>query len=74
MKLIKTGLLVIMSLLIRVPLMAQGFVPPAEGNAVVYFTRVSSYGGAVSFEFFHNDEFIGIFKKKNYMRLSLIHI
>ncbi len=47
---------------------AQGFPPPAEGNAVVYFTRVSGYGGAVSFEYFDNDKYIGIFKGKNYMR------
>lgn len=68
MKIIKTGLLVLMSLFVVAPAMAQGFITPAEGNAVVYFTRVSGYGGAVSFEFFHGEEFIGIFKKKNYMR------
>ena len=71
MKFIKTGLLVIMCLLIKVTSMAQGFNPPDEGNAVVYFVRVSSYGGAVSFEFFHDEEFIGIFKKKNYMRYEV---
>ncbi len=49
----KASFLVIMSLFIIAPAMAQGFTPPAEGNAVVYFTRVSNYGGAVSFEFFH---------------------
>jgi hypothetical protein len=48
--------------------LAQGFVPPAEGKAVVYFTRVSSYGFAISFEYFHNDKYIGVFKGKNYMR------
>jgi hypothetical protein len=46
----------------------QGFVPPAEGKAVVYFTRVSGYGFAVSFEFFHQDKFIGDFSGQNYMR------
>jgi len=71
MKAIKIGLLVLMSLFVIVPAMAQGFIPPAEGNAVVYFTRVSSYGGAVSFEFFHGEEFIGIFKKKNYIRYEV---
>jgi len=50
---------------------AQGFKPPSEGKAVVYFTRVTDYGMAVSFEFFHNDKYIGIFKGKNYMRYEL---
>ena len=50
---------------------SQGFTPPAEGNAVVYFVRVSNYGGAVSFEYFHNEKFIGVFKGKNYMRYEL---
>jgi hypothetical protein len=52
-------------------LLAQGFVPPAEGKAVVYFTRVSAYGGGTSFEYFHNDRYIGVFKGKNYMRYEL---
>jgi len=71
MNLVKTGLLVIMCLLIKVTSMAQGFVSPDEGNAVVYFVRVSNYGGAASFEFFHGEEFIGVFKKKNYMRYEV---
>lgn len=50
---------------------AQGFVVPAEGKAVVYFVRVSDYGYAASFEFFHGDKFIGTFKGKNYMRYEL---
>ncbi|MBN2237336.1 MAG: hypothetical protein JW729_07235 [Bacteroidales bacterium] len=49
-------------------LFAQGFTPPQEGKAVIYFTRVSSYGSAIAFEFFHNDQFIGDFKGKNYLR------
>jgi len=52
-------------------LKAQGFTPPTEGKAVVYFVRISDYGFAISFEFFHNDKFIGIFKGKNYMRYEL---
>lgn len=47
---------------------AQGFTPPAESNAAVYFVRVSSFGGMASFEYFHDQRFIGIFKGKNYMR------
>lgn len=50
---------------------AQGFQPPAPGKAVVYFARVSSYGGGTSFEYFHNDKYIGVFKGKNYMRYEL---
>ncbi len=49
-------------------LFSQGFQPPSEGKAVIYFARVSSYGGLVSFEYFRNEEFIGVFKGKNYMR------
>ncbi len=49
-------------------LFAQGFQPPTEGKSVVYFVRVSGYGGAVSFEYFHQDKYIGVFKGKNYMR------
>ena len=71
MKAIKINLLVLMSLFVMTPAMAKGFIPPAEGNAVVYFTRVSNYGGAVSFEFFHDEEFIGIFKNMNYIRYEV---
>ena len=46
----------------------KGFTPPSEGKAVVYFTRVSAWGGAYSFEYFHQDKYIGVFKGKNYMR------
>jgi len=48
--------------------LAQGFKPPEGDNAVVYFVRVSNWGGAVSFEYFHNTKFIGIFKGQNYIR------
>jgi len=47
---------------------AQGFQPPADGKAVVYFVRTTSVGGAISFEHFHGDKYIGAFKGKNYMR------
>jgi hypothetical protein len=50
---------------------AQGFQPPAKGKAVVYLVRVTSYGYAVAFEYFHNDKYIGAFKGKNYMRYEL---
>ncbi|MCG8581651.1 MAG: hypothetical protein MI866_17125 [Bacteroidales bacterium] len=70
MKTHKIGLL-LMILFVITPAMATGFIAPSEENAVVYFTRVSSYGGAASFEFFHNEEFVGIFKNKNYMRYEV---
>ena len=68
MKKIKSLLFVLVLLCIKTPLFAQGFTPPADSNAVVYFVRVSSFGFAVSFEYFDNEKFIGIFKGKNYMR------
>jgi hypothetical protein len=68
MKKIKLLLFVLALFCIKVPAFAQGFTPPADSNAVVYFVRVSNYGFAVSFEYFDNDKFIGIFKGKNYMR------
>jgi hypothetical protein len=49
-------------------LLAQGFQPPAPGKAVLYFARVSDYGFAISFEYFHQDKYIGVFKGKNYLR------
>lgn len=47
---------------------AQGFQPPADGKAVVYFTRVTVYGKPTSFEYFHQDKYIGAFKGSQYMR------
>lgn len=38
---------------------------------MVYFTRVTKFGFAVSFEYFHNDKFIGVFKGQNYMRYEV---
>ena len=46
----------------------QGFQQPAEGKAVVYFVRVTGLGFAVSFEYFHQDKYIGTFKGKGYLR------
>lgn len=68
MKKIKLVLFVLALFCIKAPAFAQGFTPPADSNAVVYFVRVSNYGFAVSFEYFDNDKFIGVFKGKNYMR------
>ncbi len=49
-------------------LSGQGFTPPKNGKSVIYFVRLSNYGTAWSFEFFHQDKCIGIFKGINYMR------
>ncbi|MCK7473931.1 MAG: hypothetical protein MZV49_11315 [Rhodopseudomonas palustris] len=49
-------------------LFSQGFQPPAEGKAVVYFTRVTFYGKPVEFEFFHQDKYIGVFSGDEYLR------
>ena len=35
---------------------------------MIYIVRPTDYGFAVSFEFFNNDKYIGVFKGKNYMR------
>lgn len=47
---------------------AQGFEPPSEGKAVVYFARPTKYGKVAPFEFFHNDKYIGVFIGEQYMR------
>jgi hypothetical protein len=65
----KLFLLILIPFLLGINLAkGQGFTPPAPGKAVVYFVRVSSIGFAISFEFFHQDKYIGVFKGKNYMR------
>ena len=53
-----------------VPAYSQ-FYPPAEGNACVYFVRVTVYGGAMPFEFFHGDKIIGRITGLAYMRYEL---
>lgn len=68
MKSLKFCLITIIMLLGATSLFSQGFKAPAEGKAVVYFVRVTSWGGVSSFEYFHQDKYIGVFKKKNYMR------
>lgn len=46
----------------------QGFIPPAKGNAVVYFARVHPYHSKVPFTFFDGDSFIADFASHNYFR------
>ena len=50
---------------------AQGFEPPANGKAAIYFVRVTKYGKPTSFEFFHHDKYIGAFKGDEYMRYEV---
>lgn len=47
---------------------AQGFLPPSEGKAVIYFARISNFAFGVEISFFDNDEYLGTFKKRNYFR------
>jgi len=68
MKIIKSLFIAFTLFFFSSPLFCQGFTPPSDSNAVVYFVRVSGFGGSYSFEYFHNQDFIGVFKGKNYMR------
>jgi hypothetical protein len=61
-------LTLIMSLAGIYTVSAQGFTPPPDGKAVVYFVRVTKYGKPTAFEFFHQDKYIGYFKGDQYMR------
>jgi hypothetical protein len=54
-------------LLISSSLLAQGFQPPTEGKAVIYFVHIKK---TQKIEYFHQDKYIGIFKGKNYMRVE----
>ncbi len=48
---------------------SQGFQPPANGKSVVYF--VSLKKKSMEFEYFHQDKYIGVFGKYNYMRYEV---
>ena len=66
---LKAFLFVIILLLLEVKLtIAQGYTPPSPGKSVVYIVRVTRNGITTSFEYFHQDKYIGIFKGKNYIR------
>jgi hypothetical protein len=64
----KSLLTILVMIMLSGAIFGQGFKPPQEGKAVIYFVRVSSYGFAVSFEYFHQDRYIGAFKGENYLR------
>ncbi|MCD4724153.1 MAG: hypothetical protein K8R63_04860 [Bacteroidales bacterium] len=49
-------------------LLAQGFQPPEEGNAAIYFVRINKVGKWINFKYFDKDKFIGKFGGINYMR------
>jgi hypothetical protein len=49
-------------------LYSQGFMPPSEGKAVVYFVRPKGYNNKYEYQFFHNDKFIGEMMGGNYFR------
>ena len=53
-------------------LFAQGFQPPSDGKAVIYFIRVSNRVGGpkLSVDYFQQDKFIGEVKGANYMRVE----
>lgn len=68
-KLIMTALIVAIAGICNA--FAQGFTPPKEGKAAVYFVRVTKYGKPTSFEFFHQDKYIGAFKGDEYMRYEV---
>lgn len=50
---------------------AQKFIPPADGNAVVYIVRTTSFGSALTFRIFHNEDFVGVFQGKGYLRYEI---
>jgi len=41
-------------------LFSQGYTPPSDSSAVVYYVRLTGYGGMSSFEYFHYRQFIGL--------------
>ncbi len=61
------SIIVIGMLTLGSSLFAQGFKPPAEGKAVIYFVTVKR---TANYEYFHKDKYIGVFKGKNYMRIE----
>ncbi len=46
---------------------SQGFTPPSEGKAKIYFARVSGGAFLVTFDLFHKDKFIGKIKSSSYV-------
>ena len=67
----KTWLLILPLVMIMTDInqsFCQGITSPQDGNAVIYFTRVTALGFAIPFDFFDGDKYIGDFAGKNYMR------
>lgn len=61
------SIIIIYSFTASFSLFAQGFQPPAEGKAVIYFVHISK---TQNIEYFHQDKYIGIFNSKSYMRVE----
>lgn len=64
----KITFMLLLVLLTGSSIFSQGFQPPAPGKAVIYIARISNYANRLTFKYFHQDKYIGIFKGKNYMR------
>lgn len=47
-----------------------GFVAPKEGNAAVYIVQYQNVGLLVGFKYFHENQYIGEFKGKDYLRFE----
>ncbi len=47
---------------------AQGFTPPGEGKAVVYFARINKFHAVTQFLLFHGDRFVADFPGQSYVR------
>lgn len=63
--------LVVLNFLICFVSSAQEFTPPAEGNVAVYIVRTTSFDSALTFRIFHNEDFVGVFQGKGYLRYEL---
>lgn len=65
----KNVIIVVLSLVLGVSsCFGRGFEPPSEGKAVVYFARVSSMGVMASFDFFHQEKYVGKITAGGYLR------
>jgi hypothetical protein len=67
----RSWLLILLLILIMTDItksFCQGITAPQAGNAVIYFTRVTSLGFAIPFDFFDGRKYIGDFAGKNYLR------
>ncbi|MGB0521506.1 MAG: hypothetical protein ACPGJS_01030 [Flammeovirgaceae bacterium] len=66
----KLMLLFVLLALWNVKGIAQDVKGPAKGKAVVYITRVSHAGALFNFRLFHNDQYVGKFNARKYIRIE----